>query len=357
MSDLARPLAEAAERLFARRCGAERVNAAERGEWPQDLWHAVEELGAAKLLVPEPRGGAGGDWQDACALLKKAGEHSVPLPLAETLLAAAALARAGMEIPAGPLSFACAGPQARLERGSRGWRLSAQLAGVPWGAQSTALVLALARGEREPPLLACLPRASFEAVPGRALCGEPRDAVSLSAVEIAQQNAAVLDSVDALAWGALGRAALIAGALRRALALSVEFSRQRVQFGRPIGQFQAVQHHLAVLAEETAAANVACDAAAGACGTPWELACIAAAKTRAGEAAGIGARIAHQIHGAMGITYEHVLHQSTRRLLTWRDEYGAEAYWARRLAECFRSRGDAPLWSLVSAATGREAAA
>lgn len=355
MSDLARPLAEAAERLFAQRSSAELVNAAERAEWPADLWEALEELGAARLLVPEPRGGAGGDWRDACALLKKAGEHNVPLPLAETLLAAALLARAGLQIPAGPLSFACAGAGARLERAGRGWRLSARLAAVPWASQSAALAIALTGGEREPPLLVCLPRAQFEAVPGRALSGEPRDAVQVSGVELGPEHAAPYQA-DAFAWAALARTALIAGALRRALALSVEFSRQRVQFGRPIGQFQAVQHHLAVLAEETAAANVACDAAAGACGTPWELACIAAAKTRAGEAAGLGARIAHQIHGAMGITYEHVLHQSTRRLLTWRDECGSEPYWARRLAECFRERRSAGLWSLVSAASARETA-
>lgn len=355
MSDLARPLAEAAERIFSERSSAERVNAAERGEWPQDLWRAIEELGAAKVMVAEARGGAGGDWRDACALLKKAGEHNLPLPVAETLLGAALLGRAGMEVPAGPLSFACAGREARLERSARGWRLSARLAAVPWAAQCTALVLVLARGESEPAFLACLPRAAFEASPGKALSGEPRDTVSLCEAQV--PAAGVLESTDALAWGALTRAALIAGALRRALALSVDFARERVQFGRPIGQFQAVQHHLAVLAEETAAASVACDAAALACGTPWETACIAAAKTRAGEAAGLGARIAHQIHGAMGITYEHALHQSTRRLLAWRDEYGAEAYWARRLADCLRAHGDAPAWSLVSAASAREAAA
>lgn len=355
MSDLARPLAEAGERIFSQQSSAERVNAAEGSEWPRDLWDALVELDAAKVLVPERLGGAGGDWQDACALLKKAGEHNLPLPVGETLLGSALLARAGMSIPAGPLAFACAGSDARLDRSARGWRLSAQFAAVPWAAQCTALVVALARGERESRLLACLPRAAFETTPGKALSGDPQGAVSLFRFEIPEESAGKLGSVDAFAWAALGRAALIAGALRRVLALSLEYSRQRMQFGRPIGQFQAVQHQLAILAEETAAANVACDAAASACGTSWELACIAAAKTRAGEAAGLAVRIAHQIHGAMGITYEHALHQSTRRLLTWRDEYGAEGYWARRLVESLRARADASVWSLVSAASAREA--
>jgi len=343
MSELARPLSEAAERLFAQRCGAELVNAAERGEWPGELWRAVEELGAAKLLVPEPLGGAGGDWRDACALLKRAGEHNVPLPVAETLLASAWLARAGMEIPPGPLAIAfAAGPEdARALRA------------VPWAARAAALVLVVRQGDAA--AVVRLARGEFDAVPGRGLSGEPRDQVSLSdRAAGARAVAEGLSFDDCLAQAALARSAMIAGALRRVLDLSVAFARQRVQFGRPIAQFQAVQHLLAALAEETAAANVMTDAAAKAGGTPWQLACIAAAKTRAGEAAGLGARIAHQVHGAMGITFEHPLHQSTRRLLAWRDEYGAEAFWARRLAACFRARNGASVWSVLSAATSRE---
>lgn len=350
MSDLARPLAQAAERLFSERLDAVTVNAAEAGEWPLALWEALEALGAAQVLIPEARGGAGGDWRDACALLRTAGEHNVPLPVAETLVGAALLARAGLDVPQGPLAFACT---PSLERTADGWRLGGPLAAVPWAGRCAALVLAAGDGQNEPRRIVCLPRARFDVTPGKALCGEPRDTVRLG-TDIASHEAHPLD-VDALAWAALGRAALIAGALRRALSLSLEFARQRVQFGRPIGQFQAVQHHLARLAEETAAANVACDAAAAACGTPGEEACIAAAKTRAGEAAGAGARIAHQVHGAMGVTYEHPLHQSTRRLLTWRDEHGTETYWAHRLAACFRARAGTPVWELVSGASAREA--
>ena len=52
---------------------------------------------------------------------------------------------------------------------------------------------------------------------------------------------------------------------------------------------------------------------------------------RVGEAAGTGAAIAHQVHGAMGFTYEHTLHHATRRLWAWREEFGNETYWAMRL--------------------------
>ena len=87
MSELARHLAEAAERLFAQRCGTDVVASASAGTWPQALWSELEALTPAQLLVPEERGGAGGDWSDACALLERAGESNLPLPVAETVLA------------------------------------------------------------------------------------------------------------------------------------------------------------------------------------------------------------------------------------------------------------------------------
>ena len=73
MSDLAHPVAQAGERLFAQHCGVDAVNRAEQGEWPLALWQGIEALGAGQLLVPENRGGAGGDWHDACLLLERAG--------------------------------------------------------------------------------------------------------------------------------------------------------------------------------------------------------------------------------------------------------------------------------------------
>ncbi|MDP1691025.1 MAG: acyl-CoA dehydrogenase family protein [Burkholderiaceae bacterium] len=98
---------------------------------------------------------------------------------------------------------------------------------------------------------------------------------------------------------------------------------------------------------------MALQAAGAACNGPWATAAIAAAKVRAGEAAGLCARISHQLHGAIGATYEHALHQSTRRLLTWRDEHGAEAWWARELVETFRRQGVPGAWTGLTAATSR----
>ena len=102
---------------------------------------------------------------------------------------------------------------------------------------------------------------------------------------------------------------------------------EREQFGRSISRFQAIQHYLAQMAAEVAAAGRAAQAAAAAAAGDLTderfLLEVAAAKSRVGEAVGYVVETAHQIHGAMGYTYEHQLHHFTRRLWAWRDEYGA----------------------------------
>ena len=132
--------------------------------------------------------------------------------------------------------------------------------------------------------------------------------------------------------GRISVAAMGLGLAQGAYDLALAYARERQQFGRPIAKFQAVQHNLATLAGEVAAASAAADAAAEACALPaMAVGEVAIAKVRGGEAAGTGAAIAHQVHGAMGFTYEHSLHHATRRLWSWREEFGNEAVWAARL--------------------------
>jgi acyl-CoA dehydrogenase len=357
MSELARPLAEAADRLFAQRCGTDVVASAESGTWPQALWSALEALTPAQLLVPEERGGAGGDWSDACALLERAGEFNLPLPMAETVLTGWLLDRAGLPAVAGPLSFACTAVD--LAAAHRQGRVTIEARNVPWAARSAGLVLVGpdANAGAEAWLL-YLPNGAYTTRPDRAPAGDPRDRVSvldlaLTAPGVSCLRLQGLRHADVLGRAALLRAAQIAGACRRVLALTLAYTGERVQFGRAIGQFQAVQHQLAQLAEETASVRVAVQAAACTGDGPWSVAAMAAAKLRAGEAAGLCVRIAHQLHGAMGVTAEHPLHQSTRRMLAWRDEHGAEAYWARELVQALREAGAPGAWQAIVAATSR----
>jgi len=143
--------------------------------------------------------------------------------------------------------------------------------------------------------------------------------------------------------------------LQSLLDISVGYAQERVAFGRPIAKFQAIQHDLARLAGEVAAATAAAGSAAVAIedakafGEAVFLEA-ASAKIRAGEAANDGALIAHQVHGAIGFTQEHVLHRFTHRLWSWRDDFGGEAAWAVRLGEAICAGGADALWPTITAA-------
>ena len=130
----------------------------------------------------------------------------------------------------------------------------------------------------------------------------------------------------------------MSGALRRVLDMTVAYATQRRQFKVAISRFQAVQQMLAAMAGEVEAATAAV-ASAVEQPTPSR---IAAAKVRAGDAAGQVASLAHQVHGAIGVTEEYHLHHLTRRLWAWRDEFGNEARHARALGEALAVAGTGP---------------
>jgi acyl-CoA dehydrogenase len=160
-------------------------------------------------------------------------------------------------------------------------------------------------------------------------------------------HAALPGGEATLLAGALVNAAKLAGACESVLDLSVDYANVRKQFGKPIGQFQAVSQQLAQAAGEVAAAGVAvanagrAAARRGLAGAAFE---IAAAKVVAGEAAALVAAVAHQVHAAIGFTQDYHLHFTTRRLWAWRDAFGAERFWAERIGRFALARGGAALW-------------
>jgi acyl-CoA dehydrogenase len=146
----------------------------------------------------------------------------------------------------------------------------------------------------------------------------------------------------------------MAGGLESLLVQTVTYVSERKQFGRPIGSFQAIQHQLALLAGHTAAAGIAAANAFRAADRGDAAFEIAVAKVRTGEAAGLGAGIAHQCHGAIGFTYEHSLHFVTRRLWSWRAEFGAESHWAAEIGRDIALRGADALWPHITSEGSRE---
>jgi acyl-CoA dehydrogenase len=354
MSETALLLRDTTERLLRDHCTRATLEGCERGEWPAALWNALEAAGLPQALAPEAAGGAGVSWREALEVLRAAGRHAAPVPLAETLVATALLAAAELDRPSGPLALAQAeeGPL-HLERAPDGWRARGRLAAVPWGRAASHVATTALLDDR--PHLLLLRSSDASVRRGWSIAREPRDELVLQGAPLAVAPLpAPLRADAALVLGALARSAQMAGALERLLEDSVRHARERVQFGRPIGSFQAIQHALAVLAGETAAAAAATAAAARTAERGDPTLAVAAAKLRSGEAAGIGARIAHQVHGAIGFTYEGALHFWTRRLWAWRAEHGSERFWAERLGRSVAARGSAALWPDVTAGLGPE---
>ena len=338
---------EVAAKLFRDLVPAKLVNDAEAGVFPAELWRAANEAGFPDALAAgaESPGDLAG-MPDAAAILREAGRHSAPLPLAETMIARWLLAAAGIEAPEGPLAIAPAerGGGFSLKRDGSGWRLSGRAAGVAWAKDSVGVVI-LADGQ-----VAMIAPAAADIRSGRNYAGEPRDTISLDAAVAAKPAPSGVDAALVYRLGALARAVLMAGALEEVLSLAVQYANDRVQFGRPIAKFQAIQQQLALLAENVAASGVIAAAAADVAAKKGDLAfAVAVAKARTGEAAGKVAEIAHQVHGAIGFTHEHRLHHLTRRLWSWRDEFGVESEWQMELGRIAASRGGDGLWQLLSA--------
>lgn len=357
MSDSSNIVVETASRILQDLCTADAVNGLEEGRWPAELWNTLEEAGLPTAWVPEELGGAGGELADGFGVIRMAGRHTAPVPLAETLMAGFLLARAGLPVPAGPLTVAPVRTADALELDAGG-RLRGTVHNVPFARQARHVaVLARRAGQCH---IALVGAEDCKVTPGDSIAGEPRDTVSFPGVtpKAIQDRPEPNGEIVAL-LGAAIRSAQMAGALERILDLSLQYATERVQFGRPIAKFQAIQQSLAQLAGEVAAASAAATAAADAVGLEGDwgenvVTDVAAAKIRVGEATGIGAAIAHQVHGAMGFTYEHSLHHATRRLWSWRDEFGDESHWSIQLGRIAARHGTAGLWAFI---TGGDATA
>ncbi|HEV8625708.1 MAG TPA: acyl-CoA dehydrogenase family protein [Acidimicrobiia bacterium] len=349
-------LEESLDRLFRTAISSTAGPDAE-GAWPTGLWAGLADIGAPWLGLPVEQGGTGGDSRHAVLAVAVAARHAAPVPLAESsLLAGWALAAAGLDVPQRVLTAAAGWPPHTLTATRDGdiLRVSGSATGVPWARNSASVVTMLAvHGE---PAVACLPAAGLRIEEATNLAGEPRDTVTAVDVPVpAGAWASAPGGADTLVVrGAAARCVAIAAVAQRVVELSVAHARDRVQFDRPIAQFQAVQHHLARLAGAAAAAQAAAHLAARALAGVGPSARLdaAAAKVVASEAAAQAAALAHQVHGAIGMTREHELHRFTRRLWSWRDEFGTEHRWAAELGRAVAATpGDA--WAALVPAAGR----
>ena len=335
MSDTGALLLDMTERLLVEQFDDAAMRAARAGEWPQDAWDAAVAQGLPLALV-EGEQGFGVPLAEGLALIGLLGRHAVPLPLAETMIGNALLARAGLPVTEGVIALVPEGAGITLEDDTA----VGEPDRVAWGRNAAALLV-------EDGGQVGLVTSGFRTLgQGSNLAEMPRDRMAIEG----PAQIALLPGTSLLEAGALVRALAMAGAMQTLVALTVAHVTERVQFGRALSNFQAVQHSLARLASEAAAASAAADLAAEAFAgaSPQTTVAIAAARTRISEAAGIAIGIAHQLHGAIGFTEEHRLHWFTTALWSWRDEFGSAAHWTRRLGQAALAHDKAGYWPFIT---------
>lgn len=326
-------LADMIQRLFERSLDDTAQRRAREGQWLSELWSEIEEMGLPLALLTEDQGGFGLSLAEQGEALRLMGLHAVPLPVVETMGANRLLAAAGLPLAAGPAGLARADGLS-----VEGGRLKGEVARVAWGEQLDCLALAV--GDT----LYRVPRSGWSvAEAGLGVNYHPRATL---AIDWAIDASAPLPHCPQ-AEGATLRAFQIAGALEAALDMTLDHTATRVQFGKPLQKNQVVQHELAKLAGELACATAAADLAAEALGRGDVLG-VAAGTLRAREAAGAGAGIAAQMHGAIGFTREHRLHLYTTSLWAWRDEFGGQVGWAKLLGSAAIAAGSAGFWPMVT---------
>jgi acyl-CoA dehydrogenase len=351
---------ESAARLFSENVDKAVLEKFEAGQWPHKLWSLLVENGLTLALAAEGSGGIAANWSEVYPILRGLGYWQVPLPLAETMVASLMLSRAGLAIPEGAIALIDEIQAAGLKRAEDGtW--SGKARSVPWARYCRWALASVPEG------LVLFDIALEDRAIGTGVVSliqrtnpglEPVDELGFANVRGVAQALNPFPKLanPLLSFGALCRSAMMVGAMEWLLEQSVQYAKDRVQFGKPIGRNQAIQQSLALMTGEVAAARmaamVACADAPGiesqACDSA--LFSISVAKVRVGEAATRSASIAHQVHGAIGFTYEHALNFATRRLWAWREAYGADAWWAQKLGEAAIQSGAQGFWPGI---TGR----
>ena len=367
LSEVQQMLRSSAQEFLSRECPLTLVREMEadpRG-YTDGLWRHLVSLGWTGLVMPERYGGTGGSFLDLAVLLEEMGRALVPGPFFSTVvLGGLTVLDAGTEaqkqdllprISAGELTMTLAltEPSATYE---------------PWGVETAAVrrgdgyvlsgVKLFVPDAHVAGLLVVAARTSADPDPARGLtlflvpAGSPGLALtSLNTISSDKQSEVALDQVRVPASAVLGQAGegwpVVQRALQRAVAgkcmemvggagavlnMTVEYVKQRTQFGRPVGSFQAVQHHCANMATDVEGSrNIAYQAAWRVSeGLPADRE-VSMAKAWVSEAYQRVCATAHQCHGAIGFTEEHDLQLYTRRAKVLELTYG-DANFHRELA-------------------------
>jgi alkylation response protein AidB-like acyl-CoA dehydrogenase len=335
-------LREAVRQLLADRCGWRDVLA--RTEAPETYdtaaWHALGAgIGCAGLLIPESSGGAGASCREAAVVAEETGRAVAPVPfLGSAVVATAALLAAGdtellpglasgaataaLAVPFSHVPGAAPPPAIRLgpagQGAPAGYRISGTVAGVAEALPADVLLVpadgvpyGLYAVRAADAGVSVVPVVSLDMT--RQLADVTLDDVPARRIAAGQDAGQAVAA--ALAAGSAVLASELLGTAERCLEITVAYLKERHQFGRPVGSFQALKHRLADLWVAVTQARAAARYAAAclAAGDPDAPVAIALAKACCSEAALTAAQECVQLHGGIGFTWEHPAHLYLKR--------------------------------------------
>lgn len=344
MSDNAAFFRETADRLFAAHVDPALIAAAETGQMPEALFAALSESGILAMLAPESADGIDASITEALEVMRAAGEAAAPGPILETMLATNLAARAGLSPIDGAATILFVENIALPEAGSNLWDNPGRFIDVNW-ARAVRSILIVGRSASGQTVALLSKGAGWTITPDSDAAGEARDAISAPSIAIESGSLGDASAYDAfLREAAILRGGQSLGAIEWTLRRTVDYAMERKQFGREIGKFQAVQQALAELADHVLAATAITRAAAEA----GSLTLVAAARSRLADASDAAISVGHQMHGAIGFSREYPLNLRTRRLMSWREDFGSTTYWRRSLSRQFTGLSLEAFWPAIA---------
>lgn len=341
MSEMKDMILDVAERMLKDYITKDVVDILEKGDWAKDAWNLFQDNGIISVAIPEEHGGAGGDLEDLLNLVRLTGKYAAPIPFAETTLANFLLETSNLTTVDKIATYS-------LQEGFilQNDQVSGTLHNVPWARHAKYLVAFVKSNQGVQLALIDLADATIQSSTNMA--SEPRDTVTMS--DAKAQLSPVLSEEQIFYARSIETAfkiALMTGAIEKINELSVQYSKEREQFGRPIHRFQLVQHQIVQLAGETAIAIAAFNNVCAAIQSKNLLHEIAYARIRFEDAIATVTSVSHQLHAAIGMTHEYALHQYTRRLWAWRDEGSNSDYWSEHIANYLLNHDD-KLWAYLT---------
>lgn len=300
-----------------------------------DLWKEMVELGWPGLAVPEPYGGVGADFLDACLVAEELGRAGAATPYAATVAGASTIARFGTDAQRREWLPSVVGGRAISHVPETGLAVDGSVVDgrapfVPFAHEAADLLVAAAAAIVDGGTPG-ITRERLDVVGNEPVYSVTFDAVEVPPERVLPDGESAVDAMTAYAT-VLTCAEMVGGA-QAVLDLTVDYAGQRRQFGQPIGAFQAVQHHCANMAIDVLGSRFATYEAAWRLGTGADATmAVGTAKAVVSEAYQRVCALGHQVHGAIGFTAEHDLHRYLRHATAAALTYGDADFHLDQLA-------------------------